>query len=226
MADDFNSLRPEIKNYKAEADADLIPIPGQLELHGICRYGVRQSPCFGALFVADLIAGMEEIELHCRRRGTYNLRKVKIATISVRMVMRRFPSWKSPGKQPFLEKRGVKRFLRLDFLILTSWGDLGSNSGQIQVKKGVKVGSGEWCLGGGHPDRSGSVAPLNSCNPNPIIREAKTAQTLRFTSDQPEGPRRAPGRKCRKSAPRSAFGDLVGSAGKSAEKLPKKFSKC
>ena len=34
MADEFNFLRPEIKNYKAEADADLIPIPGQLELHG------------------------------------------------------------------------------------------------------------------------------------------------------------------------------------------------
>ena len=33
MADEFNSLGPEIKNYKAEADADLIPFPGQLELH-------------------------------------------------------------------------------------------------------------------------------------------------------------------------------------------------
>ena len=32
MADEFNFLRPEIKNYKAEADADLFPIPGQLEL--------------------------------------------------------------------------------------------------------------------------------------------------------------------------------------------------
>ena len=42
------------------------------------------------------------------------------------------------------------------------------------------------------------------------------------SADQPEGPRRAPGRKCRKSAPRSAFGDPAGSAGKSAEKLPKK----
>ena len=29
MADEFNLLRPEIKKYKAEADADLIPIPGQ-----------------------------------------------------------------------------------------------------------------------------------------------------------------------------------------------------
>ena len=34
MADEFNFLRPEIKNHKAEADADLIPIPGQLELYG------------------------------------------------------------------------------------------------------------------------------------------------------------------------------------------------
>ena len=51
MADEFNSLRSEIWNYKAEADADLIPIPGQLELHGRCRYGVLLSPCFGALFV-------------------------------------------------------------------------------------------------------------------------------------------------------------------------------
>ena len=52
MADEFNSLRPETENYKAEADADLIPIPGQLELHGRCGYGVLLSPCFGALFVA------------------------------------------------------------------------------------------------------------------------------------------------------------------------------
>ena len=87
MADEFNSLRPEIKNYKAEADADLIPIPGQLELHGRCRYGILLSPCFGALFVADLIAGVEELELHYRRRGRYNFRKIKIATISIRMVV-------------------------------------------------------------------------------------------------------------------------------------------
>ena len=86
MADEFNSLRPEIKNYKAETDADLIPIPGQLELHGRCRYGVLLSPCFGALFVADLIVGMEESELHYRCRGRYNFRKIKIATISIRML--------------------------------------------------------------------------------------------------------------------------------------------
>ena len=29
---------------------------------------------------------MEELELHCRRRGRSNFRKIKIATISVRMV--------------------------------------------------------------------------------------------------------------------------------------------
>ena len=29
---------------------------------------------------------MEELELHCRRRGRYDFRKIKIATISVRMV--------------------------------------------------------------------------------------------------------------------------------------------
>ena len=86
MADEFNFLRPEIKNYKAEADADLIPSPGQLELYGRCRRGVLLSSCFCALFVADLIAGMEELELHYRRRGRSNLRQLEIATISVRMV--------------------------------------------------------------------------------------------------------------------------------------------
>ena len=60
MADEFDFLWSEIQNYIAEADADLIPVPGQLELHGRCRCGVLLSPCFGALFVADLILGMEE----------------------------------------------------------------------------------------------------------------------------------------------------------------------
>ena len=60
MADEFYYLRPEIKNYKAEADADLIPIPGQLESHGRCRCGVLVSTCFCALFVAYLIVGVEE----------------------------------------------------------------------------------------------------------------------------------------------------------------------
>ena len=50
-------MRPEIKNYKAEADADLIPIPGQLEFHGSTDAE------------ADTIS-----------------EKIKIATISVRMV--------------------------------------------------------------------------------------------------------------------------------------------
>ena len=88
MADEFNFWGPEIKNYKAEADQDLVPIPGQLELHGRCRCGVLLSPCFCALsiFVADLIVGMEELELHYRCRARSNLQKIKIATISVRMV--------------------------------------------------------------------------------------------------------------------------------------------
>ena len=81
LADKLNFLRPETKNYKAEADADLIPIPGQLELHGRCRCGVLLSACFCALFVADLMVGMEELELHFRCRGRSNLRKFKIATI-------------------------------------------------------------------------------------------------------------------------------------------------
>ena len=83
MADEFNFLRPEIQNYKAEADADLIPIPGQLELHGGYRCGVLLSTCSCALFVADLIVGMEELELNCRRRGGSNFQKIKIATISL-----------------------------------------------------------------------------------------------------------------------------------------------
>ena len=54
MADEFNFLRLEIKNYKAEADADLIPIPGQLELHGRCRCGVLVSTCFCALYLLQI----------------------------------------------------------------------------------------------------------------------------------------------------------------------------
>ena len=68
MTDEFNFLRPEIKNYEAEADADWIPIPSQLELHGRCRCGVLLSACFCALFVADLIVGMEELELQMPRQ--------------------------------------------------------------------------------------------------------------------------------------------------------------
>ena len=40
MADEFNFLCSQIQNYIADADADAIPGPGQLELHGSCRYGV------------------------------------------------------------------------------------------------------------------------------------------------------------------------------------------
>ena len=39
-----------------------------------------------SIFVADLVVGMEELELHYRSRGRSNIRKTKIATISVRMV--------------------------------------------------------------------------------------------------------------------------------------------
>ena len=70
-----NFLRSEIQNYMAEADADLIPVPGQFELHGRCRCGVLLSSCIGALFVADLSVGMEEFELHYRCRGSSNLQK-------------------------------------------------------------------------------------------------------------------------------------------------------
>ena len=77
MADEFNFLRPEIKNYKGEADADLIPNPGHLELHDRCKCGVLPSTCFCALFVADRIVGMKELEVHCRRRGRYNSEKLE-----------------------------------------------------------------------------------------------------------------------------------------------------
>ena len=36
MADECNFLWPEIQNDIAEADADIIPAPGQLGLHNRC----------------------------------------------------------------------------------------------------------------------------------------------------------------------------------------------
>ena len=57
MADEFKFLWSQMQNYIAEADADFIPVPGQCKLHARCRCGVLLSPCFGALFVADLIVG-------------------------------------------------------------------------------------------------------------------------------------------------------------------------
>ena len=78
MADEINFLWSEIQNYTAEADADSIPVSGQLE------FAVFMLWCF--LFVADLILRTEELELHYRCRGKSNLRKNRIATISVRMV--------------------------------------------------------------------------------------------------------------------------------------------
>ena len=44
MADEFNFLWTKIQNYIAEADADLIPVQGQLELHGRCRCDVLLFP--------------------------------------------------------------------------------------------------------------------------------------------------------------------------------------
>ena len=80
MADELNFLWSTFANFIAEADADLIPAPGQLELHDRCRYVVLLSPCFGALylFVADLIVGMEELELNYRRRGRSNFREILV----------------------------------------------------------------------------------------------------------------------------------------------------
>ena len=52
-----------------------------------CGCGALLSTCFCAPFVADLVLGMEEVELRYRCRGRHNFRKIKIATISVRMVV-------------------------------------------------------------------------------------------------------------------------------------------
>ena len=41
----LNFLWSQIQSNIAEADADVIPAPGQLELHGKCRCGVLLSPC-------------------------------------------------------------------------------------------------------------------------------------------------------------------------------------
>ena len=54
MADEFNFLWSAIQNCIAETEADLIPVPGQLDLHGRCRYGVLLSPCFCALYVSQI----------------------------------------------------------------------------------------------------------------------------------------------------------------------------
>ena len=69
MADEFNLLWSQIQNYIAEADADVIPVPGDLEWHDRCRCGVLLSPYFDALAVADLIVGMEELELPLGIKG-------------------------------------------------------------------------------------------------------------------------------------------------------------
>ena len=86
MADEFNFQWSQIQNYIEEADADLIPVPGQLELHGRCTCGVLLSMLWCSLFVAGLIMGIEELELHCRYRGRFDFRKIRIATIVRRVV--------------------------------------------------------------------------------------------------------------------------------------------
>ena len=87
MADELNFLRPEIGNYKAEGRCRFnsyprpIRITWQMQMWCLAVYMLLCS-----LFLADLIVGMEELELHYRCRGKSNLRKIRIATISVRMV--------------------------------------------------------------------------------------------------------------------------------------------
>ena len=46
---------------------------------------MQLSPCFGALFVADLIVGMEEINYITDAESDL-IQKIRIATIPVRMV--------------------------------------------------------------------------------------------------------------------------------------------
>ena len=86
MVDEFNIVWSKIQDYIAEADAELIPVTGRLELHGRCRCGVLLSPCFGALFVADLMFGDGGMRITLQMRGRCNFRKIRVATISVRMV--------------------------------------------------------------------------------------------------------------------------------------------
>ena len=54
LAGEFNFLWPAIQNYIAEADTDLISVPGQWELHGRCRYGVYLSPYFGGPYLSQI----------------------------------------------------------------------------------------------------------------------------------------------------------------------------
>ena len=60
------------------------------------------------MFVADLIVGMEELELHYRCRGRSNLRKIKIATISVRMVSEEMPQSESAENVENVGHRNAK----------------------------------------------------------------------------------------------------------------------
>ena len=71
FSDEFNFLWSEIQDHIAEADADLTPVPGQLEPHGRCRYGVLLSSCFG-LFSCPLghfVAGFFQSSLRIAGAG-------------------------------------------------------------------------------------------------------------------------------------------------------------
>ena len=50
------------------------------------------SSCFGALLIADLIVGMEELELYYRCKGRSNFQKIRIATMAVGMVRNKMVS--------------------------------------------------------------------------------------------------------------------------------------
>ena len=54
VADEFNFLWSVIPNYIAEANADLMLAPGQLEVHVRYRHGVLLFPCCGALSLAQI----------------------------------------------------------------------------------------------------------------------------------------------------------------------------
>ena len=81
----------------------------------ICCLAVSMLWC--SLFVADLLVGMEDLELHHRCGGRSNFRKIRVATVSVRMVgeSQKFPSshensfFSNPSlrrKREYFERKG------------------------------------------------------------------------------------------------------------------------
>ena len=110
-------MRPEIKNYKAEA-FNSYPRPNritwQMQMWCLAVYMLMCS-----LFVVDLIVGMEELELHFRCRRKCNFQKIKIATISVENgpTCYRAPKWPDPEfpreipkKYPPARNSGIPEF--------------------------------------------------------------------------------------------------------------------